>query len=74
MNEYTRCSGGGALGDAAVMMAVSAAAPAGAVMYTCMGRMHGTSSGSESSPKTDSKVASVLPMRCAGLDGGVDEA
>ena len=60
MNGYVRGSGG-VLRDAAVMIAVPAAGPvagaAGAVMYTCMGRMRGTSSGSESPPKTDSKFS-----------------
>ena len=74
VNGYTRCSSGGALGDAAAMTAVPAAGPTGAVMYTCMGRMRGTSSGSESSPEADSKVAWVPPTKYAGLDGGVDEA
>ena len=74
MNGYTHCSGGGALGDAAVMTAVPAAGPAGTVMYTCMGRTRGTSSRPESSPKTGSKVVWVLPTKYAGLDGGVDEA
>ena len=77
MNGYVRCSGG-LLGDATVMMAVPAVAPAagpaGVVMYTCMGRMRRTSSGFESSPKRDSKIAWVPPTKCAGLRGGVDES
>ena len=74
VNGYTRGSGGGALGDAVVMMAAPAAGPAGIVMYTCMGESRGVSSGSNLSPKTDSKISRVPPMDYSGLDGGVDEA
>ena len=74
MNGYTRGSGGGALGDAVVMTAAAVDGPAGAVMYTCMGGKRGVSSGSELSPKTDSKISQVPSTKYPGLDGGVDEA
>ena len=74
MNGYARCSGGGALGDAAVITVVPATAPAGTVMYTSMGVMRGISSRSESSPNKDSKVVWVPPTKYVGLDGRVDEA
>ena len=77
MNGYVRCSGG-AIGDAAVMMAAPSAAPAtgpaGTVIYTCMGRMGVTSSGFESSPKRDLKITWVPPTKRAGLGGRVDES
>ena len=74
MNGYVRGSGGGALGDAAVMIAADIDGPASTVMYTCMGGTRGVSSRSRLSLKTDSQISRVPSTKYPGLDGGVDEA